>query len=122
MRAPPPLPDQCPETFTVTVHGTCFGGRERLLDRLQDGDALRLVADPPVQEPPEVWVHLPSGRPVGHLPPEVSAWLAPWLQRGGVASARTLRVHGPDAPSWRRLVIEVVCGTAGDGPFRARLA
>jgi len=122
MRAPPPLPERCPESFTVTVHGTCFGGREQLLDDLEEGDRLALVPDPPVQEPPEVWVHLQSGRPVGHLPPEVSAWLAPWLQRGGAAKARAIRVHGPESPSWRRLVIEVVCRSGGFEPLRGRLA
>lgn len=122
MPTPPPLPEEFPESFTVTVHGTCFGGREQLLEGLARGDELALVPDPPVQEEPEVWVHLVSGRPVGHLPPEVSAWLAPWLQRGGVARARTLRVHGPDAPSWRRLVIEVVCGQDSAPSIRERLA
>ena len=122
MSTPPSLPEGIPESFTVTVHGTCFGGREQLLECLEAGDELAVVPDPPVQEDPEVWVHLPSGRPIGHLPPEVNAWLAPWLQQGGEARARALRVHGPDAPSWRRLVIQVVCGLGGGGDLRGRLA
>ena len=76
---------------------------------LREGDPVQLVADPPVQEDPEVWVHLPSGPPLGHLPPEVNTWLAPWLQGGGSARAEALRVRGEEAPSWRRLVIHVEC-------------
>ena len=105
----PPLPPGRPKAFRVTVHGTCFGGRETRLSEINEGDAVKLVADPPVQEEPEVWVHLLSGPPVGHLPPEVSEWLAPWLQRGGAATAKALKVRGADAPSWRRLVIRVEC-------------
>ena len=97
----------------MTVHGTCFGGREEHLEGLREGDPLDLVVDPPVQDPPEVWVHLPSGPPVGHLPPEVSEWLAPFLRRGGAARSEVARVHGADAPSWRRLVLRVECLDAG---------
>ena len=67
------------------------------------------MPDPPVQEEPEVWVHLSSGQPLGHLPQEVGCWLAPWLQEGGAARVTALRVHGTDAPSWRRLVVQVEC-------------
>jgi len=67
------------------------------------------VADPPGQEVPEVWVHLRSGDPIGHLPPEISCWLWPWLRCGGRAHATALRVGGNDVPSWRRVVLEVVC-------------
>lgn len=109
-RSLPPFPAGRPKTFRVTVHGTVFGGRDQLLKDLSAGDALRLVPDPPVQDEPEVWVHLSSGEPIGHLPKEVCSWLAPWMQQGGAARATALRVHGEDAPSWRRLVIEVVCG------------
>jgi hypothetical protein len=83
------------------------------LGDVDDGDALRLLADPPGQEEPEVWVHLTSGDPIGHLPPEISGWLCPWLQGGGVAHARALRVRGEEVPSWRRVVLEVVCRTEG---------
>lgn len=107
--APPPLPPGCPATFRSTVHGTVFAGREERLGEVHDGDDLRLVADPPGQDDPEVWVHLPSGDPLGHLPPEISAWLCPWMQGGGSARATALRVRGDDVPSWRRLVLEVVC-------------
>jgi hypothetical protein len=118
MRRPPPFPEGRPREFTVTVHGTVFGGRDRYLADLSEGDRLQLMPDPPVQEEPEVWVHLRTGEPIGHLPPEVGEWLAPWLQRGGHALARALKVHGADAPSWRRLVIEVTCRPV-ESPGRA---
>jgi hypothetical protein len=108
-RALPPFPTEQPRRFRATVHGIVFGGRERHLDRIRDGDALALIPDPPVQERPEVWVHLRSGEPVGHLPSEIGVWLAPWLLKGGSASARVLRVSGRETPSWRRLLVEVYC-------------
>lgn len=79
------------------------------MDRIAPGDLLTLIPDPPGQEDPEVWVHLRSGEPVGHLPPEICNWLAPWMLQGGVARARALRVSGRDVPSWRRLLLEVSC-------------
>lgn len=108
----PPFPPGQPPHFRSTVHGTVFAGRDRYVDTLTDGDELRLVADPPVQDDPEVWVHLASGEPIGHLPPDIGRWLWPWLARGGVAQARLLRVRGTDVPSWRRLLLEVSCSIA----------
>jgi len=114
--APPPFPEGRPSCFRSTVHGTVFAGREQLLEGVHDGDRVRLVADPPGQDAPEVWVHLPSGDPIGHLPPEISQWLCPWMQGGGRAEATALRVRGDDVPSWRRVVLEVVCRPAvGEG-------
>ncbi len=81
------------------------------MDRLSAGDDVTLLPDPPMEEEPRVWVHLPTGEPVGHLPPEIGAWLAPWLLGGGGAEATVLRVSGPDTPSWRRLLVEVACHT-----------
>jgi hypothetical protein len=94
------------------VHGTVFAGREQLVDKLAEGDTVRLVPDPPIQVDPEVWVHLESGEPIGHLPAEIAAWLWPWMSRGGVAEARAVSVRGADAPSWRRLLLEVSCQVA----------
>lgn len=91
------------------MHGTVFAGREEHLEALEEGDTLHLIPDPPGQEDPEVWVHIPAGDPVGHLPPEIGAWLAPWLLGGGQARARALKVRGRDTPSWRRLLLEVIC-------------
>lgn len=107
----PPFPQGQPPSFRSTVHGTIFGGRERHLGGVRAGDAVRLMADPPGQDEPGVWVHLVSGEPIGHLPPEIARWLWPWLNRGGVAEARAVRVGGEDAPSWRRVVLEVSCQT-----------
>ncbi len=116
-RPPPPLPDGVPSCFRATVHGTVFGGRQELVDNLAGGVAVVLVADPPGQDPPQVWVHLPSGDPVGHLPPEICRWLAPWLQSGGRAAARVARVGGREDPSWRRVLLEVTCSV---GPEEIR--
>lgn len=106
---PPSFPEGRPRHFRATVHGTVFGGRERLLPRIGEGGSLRLVADPPGCDAAGVWVHLPTGEPVGHLPPEIGAWLWPWLAAGGRAEALAVRVRGEDEPSWRRLVVEVAC-------------
>ncbi|MBI4410227.1 MAG: hypothetical protein HY561_10995 [Gemmatimonadetes bacterium] len=108
-RAPPPLPPHRPPRFRATVHGTVFGERADHLTRVHEGDELILVPGPPIEEEPGIWVHLPGGDLLGHLPPEIEAWLAPWMLGGGRATARALRVSGDDTPSWRRLLIEVVC-------------
>ncbi len=109
----PTFPKGRPPCFRSTVHGTVFGGRDRLLDDLAEGTPLRLVPDLPGQDAPGVWVHLSSGEPLGHLPPEIAEWLWPWLSSGGHARASAVRVHGQDAPSWRRLLVEVRCGAVG---------
>ena len=98
-----------PSTFRTTVHGTVFAGRSTHLEELSAGDRLILIPDPPGADDPAVWVHLPSGDPVGHLPPEINAWLAPLMLGGGSASATAVRVGGSDMPSWKRLLIEVNC-------------
>ena len=71
MQIAPPFPDGRPTCFRSTVHGTIFSGRDRHVDAVKDGDTLQLIADPPVQTNPEVWVHLDSGDPIGHLPTEI---------------------------------------------------
>jgi hypothetical protein len=109
---PPPFPEGQPRCFRSTVHGTVFAGRDRFVDTIAAGDRVRLIADPPVQNDPEVWVHLESGEPIGHLPVEIGRWLWPWLARGGVAEARAVQVRGSDVPSWRRVLLEVSCQTA----------
>ncbi len=96
--------------FRATVHGTVFGERAGHLEEITVGDPLLLIPDPPGEEDPAVWVHLAEGDPLGHLPPEIGSWLAPWMLRGGAASARALRVGGGETPSWKRLVVEVRCG------------
>jgi hypothetical protein len=98
-----------PDRFRATVHGTVFGARERHLASLRAGDELLLVPGPPLDDDPGVWVHLTSGDTIGHLPPEIERWMVPWMLRGGKATARALRVGDAETPSWRRLIIEVVC-------------
>jgi hypothetical protein len=105
----PPFPEDRPARFRSTVHGTVFAERALALSHLGTGDEVVLIPDPPVEEEPRVWVHLPTGEPVGYLPIEIGDWLAPWLLQGGVARARVLRVSGADTPSWRRLLVEVAC-------------
>ena len=117
-RTAPPFPAGQPTCFRSTVHGTVFAGRDRHLEEVSDGDTLRRVADPPVQGDPEVWVHIEAGDPIGHLPPEIGRWLWPWMLGGGIAEARALRVRGAEVPSWRRVVLEVVCRTSSPDPDR----
>lgn len=101
-------------TFRTTVHGTVFAQRTRSLCAAEAGDQLVLIPDPPGTGDPAVWVHVSGGDPLGHLPPEINAWLAPWMLRGGSASATVLRVGGSDVPSWKRLLIEVSCRPRGE--------
>jgi hypothetical protein len=109
MRRAPPLPGDHPEHFYATVHGTVFGDRSARVSTVRAGDELVLLPDPPVTEDPGVWVHRRDGAIIGHLPPEIEAWLAPWMLRGGSATARAVRVSGDDVPSYRRVLIEVRC-------------
>lgn len=106
----PPLPPEHPGRFYATVHGTVFGERSRHVSTLEAGDELLLLPDPPMADDPGVWVHDRGGDLLGHLPPEIEAWLAPWLLRGGRARARAVRVSDESVPSWRRVLIEVHCG------------
>ncbi len=106
----PDLPADRPDRFFATVHGTVFGDRSLHVDALEAGDELVLMPDPPVADDPGVWVHVRDGDPIGHLPPEIEAWLAPWLLRGGRVRAKAIRVSGAEVPSWRRVLIEVRCG------------
>jgi hypothetical protein len=105
----PPLPQGQPSLFRTTVHGTIFAARASQVDVVHEGESLLLIPDPPGQDDPAVWVHRSGGDTVGHLPPEINGWLAPWLLKGGAARATVLKVRGPEEPSWRRLLIEVRC-------------
>ncbi|MGH7459418.1 MAG: hypothetical protein ACREMA_00115 [Longimicrobiales bacterium] len=92
------------------MHGTVFCDRSRHLARVHPGDELLVLPGPPIDDEPGVWIHLPQGDLIGHLPPEIEAWLAPWMLRGGRVTAHAVKVEGEDVPSWRRLLIEVQCG------------
>lgn len=108
MIRPPPYPPHN-EHFRTAVHGTVFGQRTEVVHRLHAGDRLILVPDPPGTDDPWVWVHAPGGDVIGHLPPDISRWLVPWMLEGGRCSAYVDKVRGDDVESWRRLVIEVTC-------------
>ena len=112
MSESPSRPDDVrniPPVFRATVHGLVFSERQRALEEVRPGDALVLIADPPGGDEESVWVHRQSGDILGHLPPDIGAWLAPWMRAGGAASATTLKVGGADVPSWKRLIVEVRC-------------
>lgn len=105
----PSIPTNGAPVFRATVHGLAFANRSQHLGELDPGDRLLLIPDPPVGSAAQVWVHLPGGDPLGHLPDEIAGWLAPWMRRGGRARARTLRVGDRSVPSWKRLLLEVTC-------------
>ncbi len=108
-RSHPRLPPDAPALFRTTVHGTVFGDRTRHLQEVRPGDGLLLIPDPPGASVDQVWVHVPGGDPLGHLPDEIADWLAPWLRSGGRARATTIKVGDASVPSWKRLLIEVSC-------------
>lgn len=98
--------------FRTAVHGTVFGGRAAVVQRLHEGDRLILVPDPPGgddDETPAVWVHAEGGDVVGHLPLQVAASLGPWMLAGGRCGAFVERVGADDVASWQRLVVRVEC-------------
>src|SRR5688572_28769971 len=95
------------EEFRTQVYGTVFGRRSEVVGRLDAGDRLILVPDPPGTNPPAVWVHASGGDVVGHLSPDVNAWLAPWMLAGSRYGAVVTEVRGDDVASWKRLVITV---------------
>jgi hypothetical protein len=95
------------EVFSTPVYGTVFARRTETVHRLRAGDRLILVPDPPGAEPSMVWVHARGGDVVGHLSPDVSAWLAPWMLAGACYGAEVAVLQGDDVASWKRLVITV---------------
>jgi len=99
------LPDT--PRFETPVYGTVFAARASVVQRLKEGDHLILVPDPPGVDEPSVWVHAPGGDVVGHLSPDVNAWMAPRMIRGTRYAAEVSSVGAPDTESWKRLVIEV---------------
>lgn len=111
----PSLPPGQSREFRATVHGTIFGERSARVDTIRAEDQLLLIPDPPMEDEPKVWVHLLTGDPVGYLPPEIGAWLAPWLYHGGRAAVRVAKIRGTEVPSWKRLVVEVRCEQPAPG-------
>ena len=102
------LPDAA--QFETAVYGTVFAARAAVLQRLQPGDPLMLIPDPPGVESPSVWVHAAGGDVVGHLSPDVNAWMAPRMLAGARYLARVRAVGEPGTESWKRLVIDVQRG------------
>lgn len=94
--------------FRATVHGLAFADRSRHLADVHPEEELYLIPDLP-EVADTVWVHVEGGQPLGHLPEEIGVWLAPWMREGGTASARVLKVGDATVPSWKRLLLEVVC-------------
>ena len=105
------LPDvlSSDECFRAPVYGTVFGQRMEVVHRLQAGDRLILVPDPPGTDNPAVWVHASGGDVVGHLPFGISRWLVPWMLDGGRCGASVEKRESDDVASWRRLIVEVRC-------------
>jgi hypothetical protein len=101
------LPDA--PAFRTPVYGTVFGHRTDVVHRLHIGDRLILVPDPPGADPQNVWVHARGGDVIGHLSPDVNAWLAPAMLSGRCYGAEVAQVRGDDVASWKRLVIDVRC-------------
>jgi len=95
------------EEFSTPVYGTVFGCRTEVVHRLNRGDRLILVPDPPGTSPLAVWVHARGGDVVGHLSPDVSSWLAPLMFAGSWYGAEVVDVRGDDVASWKRLMIAV---------------
>ena len=104
---PPPMPPK--EALVRTnVHGTVFAARTSVIERLQPGEVLLLVPDPPKEDdPPAVWVHVSGGDVLGHLPVQVAAWLGPWMLAGGRCRASITQVRSPDVESWNRIEVEL---------------
>ena len=113
MIAGPPYGPAYPEPFRSAVLGTVFGKRSDVVHRLQPGDRLILVPDPPEAQIPAVWVHASGGDVIGHLPLQIAAWLAPWMLAGGCCSAWVDKIGSDDVESWRRLVVRVECHPDG---------
>jgi hypothetical protein len=95
--------------FQTPVYGTVFARRTDAVHRLHAGDRLILVPDPPGTDVPNVWVHAPGGDVVGHLSPDVNAWLVPWMLDGGRCGASVDQVGSDDVASYKRLIITVRC-------------
>ena len=76
------------------------------MDRVQPGDRLLLVPDPPADdEPPAVWVHVAGGEVLGYVPTQIAAWLAPWMLAGGRCQASVVAVRDADVASFNRIEI-----------------
>ena len=95
--------------FDTPVYGTVFARRPHAVHRLHVGDQLILVPDPPGTDEPNVWVHAPGGDVLGHLSPDINAWLVPWMLDGGRCGGSVAQLGSDDVASYKRLIITVRC-------------
>jgi len=93
--------------FRVAVYGTVFAARADAVRQLTVGDHLILVPDAPDVEAPLVWVSARGGEVVGHLSPDVSAWMVPAMLDGARYGAEVAHLGGEEVESWKRLVVVV---------------
>ncbi len=101
-------PTPLPSAFICTVHGVCFENRYRKLGGLAKGDPLYLQREHGSRiDANAIRVMDPRVEQLGYLPPEISRWLAPLIDRGSPTLARVHRVSRKDIPYYERLVIEV---------------
>jgi hypothetical protein len=97
-----------PSEFICTVHGVCFDNRYRKLTELSEGDPLYLQREHESRiDANAIRVMDPRIDQLGYLPPEISRWLAPLIDRGSPTLARVHKVSRKDIPYYERLVIEV---------------
>lgn len=106
------LPMPHTQHFSTALRGSIFGRRAEIARRLQTGDTLVLIPDPPGVDEPAVWVHVRGGDVVGHLAPDVNAWLVPWLLEGGRCHATVAKVNSEETASWKRIILDVQCFAA----------
>ena len=100
--------DQPPSEFICTVHGVCFENRYRKLGGLAKGDPLYLQREHGSRiDENAIRVMDPRVEQLGYLPPEISRWLAPLIDRGSPTLARVHRISRKDIPYYERLVIAV---------------
>ena len=95
--------------FETPVYGTVFARRTDTGQRLNVGEQLILVPDPPGTDEPNVWVHAPGGDVVGHLAPDINVWLVPWMLDGGRCGGVVTQLGSDDVASYKRLIITVRC-------------
>jgi hypothetical protein len=107
-RPPTDTPTRPPSEFICTVHGVCFENRYRKLSRLAKGDPLYLQREHGSRiDENAIRVMDPRVEHLGYVPPEISRWLAPLIDRGRPTLARVHRVSSENIPYYERLVIAV---------------
>ena len=93
--------------FIAHLYGSVFAERAEAVRRLRAGDALILVPDPPGVDEPTVWVHAPGGAVLGHLSPDLGAWMVPKMNEGRRYGAVVEAIAGEGTESWKRVRLRV---------------